>query len=512
MKTFGILLFSLLFLPFRGFPQEGTGDTLAGRPDTLVGQHDTLVGRPDTLGWFESGGWSDYLADTLPIAEFDTSYFSAGDPEYNLILASDYGQIKVVRMLVDRGINVDATTSEGVTPLMYASQNGDTAIMAYLIARGADVNAKPYNDVTPLIGATRRGHYDAVRLLLESGAGVDARDELDLTSLMHASAYNYPEIVALLVDAGANTEAGDWFGTRPLEMAAYYNCLEAADMLMRRGADPNGGDNAGFTPLMIAAQHGDYDMAWMLLDRGADPKLRNHGGNHALAIAVMKSDEDFIELLLESGANINQNINPSTNALSLAEESGDEEMVAYLVSNGARPNRRPEISEVRGGLAMNFNWDDFMLGFEAGVTENKYKMYLTTGFLSRLSPIRVLRPENDTLSYQFWERRYLWPVSLGRNFTLLTQEKNKFGFRVHLTGALTWGNYRGSDLDPGLKFMLVPGGGVFWRQKYYGISFDYQYMPIRVHDVSSHRFSLAFQGFYDFRTRMRYVRKDIRWF
>jgi ankyrin repeat protein len=512
MRTFGILIFTLLFSPFREFPQESAGDAAGIVQDTLAGIQDTLAGQPDTLVWFEPGSWSDYLADTLPIAAFDTSYFSAGDPENNLIVASDYGQVEVVRMLVERGINVDAANGEGVTPLMYASQNGDTAIMAYLITHGADVNARPFNQVTPLIGATRRGHYDAVRLLLESGAEVDARDELDLTSLMHASAYDYPEIVELLIDAGASMEAGDWFGTRPLMMAAYYNCLEAADVLLRRGADPNGTDNAGFTPLMIAAQHGDYDLAWMLLDKGADPKLRNHGGHHALAIAVMKGDEDFVELLLESGASINQNINPSTNSLSLARESGNEEMVAYLVSNGARPNRRPELSEVRGGMVVNFNGNDFMLGFEAGVTENKYRMYLTSGFMSRLSPIRVLRPENDTLSYQLWERRYLWPVSLGRNFTLSTQDKNKFGFRVHLTGALTWGSYRGSDLDPGLKFMLVPGGGVFWRQKYFSISFDYQYMPIKVYDVSSHRFSLAFQGFYDFRSRIHYVRKDIRWF
>jgi hypothetical protein len=187
-------------------------------------------------------------------------------------------------------------------------------------------------------------------------------------------------------------------------------------------------------------------------------------------------------------------------------------MVEFLISNGARHNRRPEISEIRGGMTLNFNGDDFMMGIEAGITENKYRTYLTTGFLSRLSPIRVLRPESDTLSFQLWERRYVWPLTLGKNFIITTQEKNTFGVRFHFSGALTWGNNRGSDLRPGLRVLFMPGAGLFWRQKYFGLSFDYQYVPFKIYDVSNHRFVLSFQGFYDFRTRIRYIRKDIGWF
>jgi len=232
-------------------------------------------------------------------------------------------------------------------------------------------------------------------------------------------------------------EAGDWFGTRPLMMATYYNCLETADVLLEMGADPDGKDNSGFTSLMISVQHGDYDMAWLLLDKGADPDLRNMGGLHALAIAVMNHDEDLIELLLESGADINQNINNSTNVLNLAKEAGDEAIIAFLLQNGARHNRNPELSELRGSLSLDFNADDFMIGFAAGVTENKYGIYLTTGFIARPSAVRILRPENDTLFYQLWERRYLWPVSIGKNFIFTERNRNRYGVRLHMTGALT---------------------------------------------------------------------------
>lgn len=511
MRALKFILFALVTIPVPAFPQA---DTL-GEPD--ISEAEMLLkeleakeaasgrsGDQDLLRFYE--------ADSAGIAKFDTSYFLPGDPELNLIRAAEFGQEEVVRMLVDRGLDVDASTVEGVTPLMYASQSGDLEIMKCLIGKGADVNASPQNKVTPLIGATRSGHYEAVKLLLDSGARVDARDELDLTALMHASAYNYPDIAALLIERGADTEKGDWFKTKPLMMAAYYNCLEAADVLLDLGADPDGKDINGFTPLMIAVQHGDYDLAWMLLDRGANPGLQNAGGLHALAMAVMYGDEDLVELLLESGADINQNINSSTNPLSLARESGDEAMEAFLLENGARPNRSPEISEIRGGLELNFNLDDFMLGFQAGVSEHKYKTYLSTGFMGRLAPVRVLRTENDSVSWQYWEKRYLWPVSLGKDFVFLRRGSEAFGCRIHLTGALSWGSYRGAVLNPDTRILLIPGGGLTWRREFFGISFDYQYAPFRVHDISSHRFRLVFDGFFDFRSRIRYTKKDISWF
>jgi ankyrin repeat protein len=479
------------------------------RADTLQGEKaDTADALPPDQPLRRMEGIGDYKVTVQP----DTAGILSGDREFNLISAADMGQLEIVKLLVERGVDVDATTVDGVTPLMYAAQNGHTEIMEYLISRGADVNATPHNDVTPLIGAVRTGHYEGVKMLLEAGARVDAKDELDLTSLMHASAYDYPEIADLLIEKGADLEAGDWFGTTPLMMAVYYDCHETAQVLIERGADVNARDTFGFTALMIAAQHGDYDMAWLLLDEGADPRLRNKGGLHAMALAVMSRDEDLVELLLESGASINQRINYSTNALSLAKEAGAEEMLAFLLENKAHRNRIPEVSDIRMEAGIDFNGDDFMAGAELGVSERKYNGFATIGFFARTAAIRALRPENDTLSYQFWERRYFLPLTLGKNFTFYRKQDISAGFKAQLRGGLTWGGYRGSDLHPGTRFIVVPSAGLYWRNRYWGLSFDYEYVNYRFHDLSRHRFRLSLLGFISVLKRMKYTRKDIPWF
>ncbi|HEC41748.1 MAG TPA: ankyrin repeat domain-containing protein [Bacteroides sp.] len=524
MKILRIIILIFIAVPKPGFSQDTALEKLqnleSSNPD-IITQADTLIEtvrdsgiihQADTVIETSRDLDSPYLADTVLIAGMDTSYFLSGDPESNLLRATEFGQFEVVRMLVERGVHVDASTYEGVTSLMYASQNGDIQIMKYLIGKGANVNDTPWNGVTALLGAVRTEQFEAVSLLLASEAKINAKDEFDLTPLMHAAAYNYPEITELLIENGANLEDRDFHGSRPLMMAAYYNCIESADILLDKGADVDGKDTFGFTPLMVAAQHGDYDMAWLLLDKGANPALKNQGGYHAMAFAVMKEDEDLVELLLESGADINQPVNVSTNSFSLAEEAKNEKMIAYLTENGGKPNRKPEISEIRAGMGLNFNADDFMVGFSAGVSENKYDMYLTTGFILRPSHVRVLRPENDTLSFQLWEKRFLWPITIGKNFTFRKKGTASAAFRIHLTGAYTWGNYRGSALKPDPQYVLIPGAGLVWRDRYFGISFDYQYLPVKVHDITRHRFTLAILGFYDIRSRIKYTRKDISWF
>ncbi len=488
-------------------------ETPAAMPVTLADtlreeQADTADALPEDGQLRPIDGIGEYKVIVQP----DTASSLEGDREFNLIRAADNGQLDIVKFLVERGVDVDATTVEGVTPLMYASQNGNTEVMEYLIGKGADVNATPYNNVTSLIGAVRTGHYDAVKILLEAGAKVDARDELALTSLMHASAYNYPEIAELLIEKGADLEAGDWFGTRPLMMAVYYNCDETTQVLIRRGADLNARDTFGFTALMIAAQHGDYDMAWLLLDKGADPRLQNKGGLHAIALAVMSGDEDIVELLLENGASINQRINYSTNALTLAKENHAEAMVTFLLENKAHYNRAPEISEIRFDLGLDFSVDDLMVGGEIGISEDKYDMFATTGFFARTSAIRVIRPENDTLSYQFWERRYFWPLTIGKNFPFNRNREATIGFKAQLRGGVTWGGYRGSDLHPGARFIVVPSAGLYRRTNYWGVSFDYEYVNYKVHELSPHRFRLSLLFFIPVQKRMKYTRKDISWF
>lgn len=89
----------------------------------------------------------------------------------SLINAAIIGDLAEIKILLNKGGNINAKDEHGHTLLMYATENGDTDIAKYLISNGVNVNTQ--DDVTgfsPLILAGRDGRTEIARLLIESGA------------------------------------------------------------------------------------------------------------------------------------------------------------------------------------------------------------------------------------------------------------------------------------------------------------------------------------------------------
>jgi tetratricopeptide (TPR) repeat protein len=77
---------------------------------------------------------------------------------------------EAIKLLLEKGANVNAKTNDGVTALIIAAEMGNTEIVKFLLEKGADVNAKRTTDgKTALDAAKRAGHKDIVQLLEKAG-------------------------------------------------------------------------------------------------------------------------------------------------------------------------------------------------------------------------------------------------------------------------------------------------------------------------------------------------------
>jgi hypothetical protein len=84
--------------------------------------------------------------------------------------AAGAGDIKQVKALLKKGVDVNSRDSGGWTPLMRASDQGHLEVVRLLLERGADVTGLSKNGFTALMRAFVNGHTDVVDLLRQSGA------------------------------------------------------------------------------------------------------------------------------------------------------------------------------------------------------------------------------------------------------------------------------------------------------------------------------------------------------
>ena len=111
-----------------------------------------------------------------------------------------------VKLLIDRGADVNAACTFGCTILHHASSRykPQPDVVRLIIANGANVNARHNSGQTPLHWSVRwGGHRDIAELLLTSGADVNAKDKRDRTPLDIALEQGYTEIIDLLRKHGA---------------------------------------------------------------------------------------------------------------------------------------------------------------------------------------------------------------------------------------------------------------------------------------------------------------------
>ncbi len=93
-----------------------------------------------------------------------------------LMEAVAHGQEEMVRLLLEKKVDVDQKDVEGNTALMIAARGGRAVSVQHLLENKADVNARNVNGMTPLMWAvTRPDNGEIISALL--GMGADIKDK-----------------------------------------------------------------------------------------------------------------------------------------------------------------------------------------------------------------------------------------------------------------------------------------------------------------------------------------------
>ncbi|WP_341811095.1 ankyrin repeat domain-containing protein [Wolbachia endosymbiont (group A) of Andrena bucephala] len=106
-------------------------------------------------------------------------------------------EVKTVRLLIEKGVDVNAADVRGHTALHLAIMEKRLETVRELIKSGGNVNAEEYgNKCTPLHLACMVGEKEIVEELVKAGAEIEQADKFGITAMDYAK--NSKEITEIL--------------------------------------------------------------------------------------------------------------------------------------------------------------------------------------------------------------------------------------------------------------------------------------------------------------------------
>ena len=155
-----------------------------------------------------------------------------------LLWASPSSPSTLIKTLIDLGADVNAQrTDDKTTPLMLAADWQNYLVSRLLLEHGADINMRDKYGRTPLYRAVRTNHETLVKLLLERKADVCVQDTEGDSPLHFSVRGGFLEVSRLLIEAGCNVNVRNKSHQTPLYIAVEKTHEQLVTLLLANDAD-----------------------------------------------------------------------------------------------------------------------------------------------------------------------------------------------------------------------------------------------------------------------------------
>ncbi len=420
--------------------------------------------------------------------------------------AASRGDVATVRVLVRKGVDVNAAQGDGMTALHWAASRGDSTLALVLLQARASVTATTrIGAYTPLHIAAQNASASVVRALLRAKADARAVTSEGVTAMHLAAMGGDTTIIAALQQAGADVNAVEQnFGETPLMVAAARGRANAVRALIARGADwrrvgKTTDPMASAAQDRVAKQQRNATLAKLREQQGATTNLnwmpdsrqvqtavraaleveRQTADAAALASAAAATAAEEARLAAQGGAGLDDDspgytellgLQGGHTALLLAIREGHQETIRALIAAGADVNQVSTGDHTSPLLmaAINGQYDAIMLLLAAGANPNVSSEAGATPLFGVLNKEWAPTSRTPQPAYQLQQKASYLDVMqallkakadpnarLKRNLWYTTY--NRDNLRVDFAGATAFFRAAYATDVPAMKLLLAAG-------------------------------------------------------
>lgn len=197
------------------------------------------------------------------------SFTNISNLQYEVLwTACRFGYLRIVQIMLDQGLDVNATKIGGSRALESAAYYGHVPVVSLLFEKGADLQYEG-NEWHAVHAAASNGHEEVVQMLLDNGADINSSGSRSLTPLWEAAKNQQLSMMRFLLNNGADLavdECGDYAFFR----AVIQGHEQVVRILAEAGVNVDGvPSDSEPPPILNAMIHGQKSMVKVLLELGA---------------------------------------------------------------------------------------------------------------------------------------------------------------------------------------------------------------------------------------------------
>lgn len=294
--------------------------------------------------------------------------------ENALMLAARNDDINIYKLLIDKGIPINARDNSENTAMLWAAEQcspriisflqengadifdvdkyGNTALhkslknrtstVGYLMENGVNINQanKNKNETLPLSYAISKGNLMMIKYIINKCSRLNIEPKITDNMIFSAISDNRFEILELLLK-NSNLDINDIYSDYTSPLIAASSNIEMMDIILKLGFDINSTGKRSKNALIYAAGHNNYSAVKFLLEKGADPNIVIDGNFNALNAAFGNSDLRITKILLNNNADPNMLFSNSYIFKSMI-ENDNIEILKLLVEKGLNLNTKFE--------------------------------------------------------------------------------------------------------------------------------------------------------------------------
>ena len=219
--------------------------------------------------------------------------------EKHLMLALKLENIDIMKLLIDRGANVNRRIKYEqieTTFLNEAVLSENKKSILLLLNKNADINMSNFVGETALMLALETGNIENILLLINRGADIRAINSKSDSITDIVIKKDLQKIFKTLIAKGINVNSAIINKDTILMKAVKLERIEIMKQLIKAGADIDAIQN-GETALMKAVKYNKLNAVKLLLENGADTTIVNDQDQTVWDLALEYRHEKILELL-----------------------------------------------------------------------------------------------------------------------------------------------------------------------------------------------------------------------